>query len=172
MKKSETFPPKKGTQTNTGKTHFKKGRIPWNKGKKVKYTENRKIYDENQRAKTKKKPKNFSEIMKKANSPIGRKKHSSGYIYLYKPDHKNSCKKTGYILEHRYVLSNNLGRELKKEERIHHLNGDKEDNRLENLVLCKTNKEHTEIHHKMNKLVFKLIKEGLAYYDGKEFKIR
>ena len=42
-----------------------------------------------------------------------------------------------YYLEHRYIMEQNLGRKLSPEEHIHHINGIKTDNRLENLELMK-----------------------------------
>ena len=72
---------------------------------------------------------------------------SDGYIIIWKPKHPFSNKQ-GYIKEHRLVMEKHLGRYLKPEEVVHHINGIKKDNRIENLKLLlnlgKHRKEHSE----------------------------
>jgi hypothetical protein len=58
--------------------------------------------------------------------------NSSGYVVLYEPHNEGNRKR---VLEHRKVMAEHLGRELHDYETIHHKNGDKEDNRIENLEL-------------------------------------
>ena len=68
----------------------------------------------------------------------------SEYLYLYLPKHPNATK-SGYVAEHRAVVEKILGRYLKKKEVIHHINGNKHDNRLENLEVM-TASEHNTLH--------------------------
>lgn len=74
----------------------------------------------------------------------GRWKHKTGYIYVYAPDHP-SANRDGYVLEHRLVLEQVLGRPLTANEHGHHINGVKDDNRPENLVAL-TKSEHHRLH--------------------------
>lgn len=78
---------------------------------------------------------------------IYRKKHSQGYILVYIPDHP-CADKCGYVLEHRIVIENYIGRTLCDAEIVHHRNGKKDDNRLENLELV-SRAEHAKIHNNL-----------------------
>lgn len=92
--------------------------------------------------------KNGSRSVKGKNNPnwSGGKMVSNGYVYLHLPDHPK-CDSRGYVAEHTVVLEKKLKRYLTKEECVHHLNGIKNDNAPENLVLCASNSEHIRKFH-------------------------
>jgi hypothetical protein len=57
-----------------------------------------------------------------------------GYCYTQRTDHPNADR-LGRIAVHRLVMAESLGRPLMAGEEVHHLNGDRTDNRIENLEL-------------------------------------
>lgn len=60
--------------------------------------------------------------------------NQNGYIEVYNPEHPNS-NMSGHILEHRKIMADHIGRELTSLETVHHKNGNRSDNRIENLEL-------------------------------------
>lgn len=65
----------------------------------------------------------------------GTYRHSDGYIYEYAPKHPAAASAKGYVLQHRLVMESKLGRYLRPDELVHHVNEVKDDNRPENLEL-------------------------------------
>jgi peptide methionine sulfoxide reductase MsrB len=85
-----------------------------------------------------------------------------GYIRLFVgPDYPGATGH-GHILEHRKVMAEHLGRPLLKHEDVHHINGVRDDNRLENLELWSTS--HPRGQRIEDKLAW--AREFIALYEG------
>jgi hypothetical protein len=90
--------------------------------------------------------------------------YSGGYYMVKDPDHPNA-QKSGYVFESVKVALVAAGREkLNKEECVHHINFNKQDNRPENLSICSRQK-HREFPGQIGKIIGRLYDNGFIGFD-------
>lgn len=68
----------------------------------------------------------------------GGRRIQNGYVFVTltkDSPYASMAVSNGYILEHRLVMAQHLGRVLEKTETVHHINGDTKNNKIENLQL-------------------------------------
>jgi len=78
--------------------------------------------------------------------------------------------KGGYISEHRIVMELSLGRRLKKGEVIHHIDGNKLNNNIDNLVLS-TPSKHRQLHNSLEKVALILFDAGIIKYKDEQYEL-
>lgn len=87
----------------------------------------------------------------------GRRIDKDGYVLLLiPPDHPFVCmaNTTGsswYIGEHRLAMAEHLGRALSRKEVVHHEDGDRQNNSIENLRLFSSQQAHRKHHAEMQR---------------------
>lgn len=83
----------------------------------------------------------------------GQRIDRDGYIKTYATDHPWP-RRGGYIGEHVRLMELKIGRRIKSNEVVHHINDDNTDNRIENLEL-KTGSSHSKDHRAKDKHLYK-----------------
>lgn len=88
--------------------------------------------------------------------------HSDGYPMVWVG---KTNVKTGYMPVHRLVVADALGRELTREEKVHHINGDRKDYARSNLYLCESMSHHRKVHAQLEEVSMLLVREGFIEFD-------
>lgn len=73
----------------------------------------------------------------------------------------------GYTTDknHRKIIENFIGRKLLSSERVHHIDGDKQNNDISNLCLLSSEREHAVLHKQLESIAFQLLKQGFISFD-------
>ena len=88
----------------------------------------------------------------------GAERVQRGYVVVHRPDHPMAAK-SGKLLGHRLVMSEHLGRPLEPGEVVHHKDGNRSNNAIENLELMSGHKEHAAVHAQESEL-YQLRQQG------------
>jgi len=97
----------------------------------------------------------------------GRTKDGNGYWVIHMPEHPYACQ--GKIKEHRLVMEKYLGKYLKPNEIVHHIDFDKTNNKIENLYLMEKG-QHSKLHRDLELKVRQMYKNNLLKFDKEKGK--
>ena len=82
---------------------------------------------------------------------------ATGYKYYIDYDKR--------VFTHRTKVAKLLGRELMSSEIVHHIDGDKSNDDIDNLYLCNSISDHTLLHDNLEKIAMELFKKGKIGFD-------
>lgn len=77
---------------------------------------------------------------------------------------------SGYVREHIHVYELHLGRRINSRfggsgETVHHIDGNKLNNSIDNLVLISGSQEHRNVHAQLQQISYQLIRDGVIGFD-------
>jgi hypothetical protein len=91
-------------------------------------------------------------------------KYKKDYPYKYVPGHPRAFKR-GLVPIHLLVMEAHMGRPVGKNEIIHHIDLDRGNYDIKNLVLCKSKSVHSKLHWQIQLLVKQLMLTGAVAFD-------
>lgn len=89
---------------------------------------------------------------------LERRISSSGHILKWDTDIHS------HVPEHRFIMAKALNKNYKELGEIHHINGNKKDNSISNLIEL-SNSEHGSLHSQLEKIAFELVEKKLILFD-------
>lgn len=89
---------------------------------------------------------------------LPKKLNTAGYALVWSEEHNK------HVHEHRFVYAQHHKRNIEDLKEIHHLDGDKLNNEVSNLIELGQS-EHSTLHSQLETLAFCLVKKGLIYFD-------
>ena len=97
---------------------------------------------------------------KRTRLPVGSKWiDASGYVRV-----KVKAGAGRWRLEHALVMEKRLGRALRREEIVHHIDGNRQNNTDENLYLCRDNRHHMEVERQLKETFRELLKRNVVTF--------
>lgn len=134
-----------------GRNHTTKSKLSIGKKSKLKFTDKYK--------------------MKIKMKHTGNKKRAiNGYFLIKDYEHPNRNKNND-VLEHIKIMSEYIKRPIGIGEIIHHIDFNKQNNKIENLYLCNNRKEHSLVHFSISKLVEELLKRNYIKFENGRYMI-
>lgn len=91
--------------------------------------------------------------------------NTNGYREIWVGDHTIPNNAGGYQREHRILKELEIGRSLTDGEIIHHVDGNKINNRLSNLYVCDGHFEHRKIHSQLERISMELVRVGIISFN-------
>lgn len=144
---------RKVPKNGINKGWFKKGQVPWSKGKTLSKETREKISKANTGNTAWNKGKTGIGLREKNYNWKGGKTIQGGYVCVHSPNHPFK-KANNYVQEHRLVIEKHFERYLTPEEKVHHMDGNKQNNKINNLMLFPNIKTHREYHGLTNFLLY------------------
>lgn len=102
----------------------------------------------------------------------GRRKSKSGhhkYWIIYSPNHHKAMSNK-YVFEHTLIAEKMLGRHLKQDEIVHHIDGNTLNNNTDNLWICNPCR-HRKAHGSFSRLLTVLFENGTVIFEKGEYQL-